>query len=155
MKPSYNPDLIAVSVLSKQCGFLDPILFHVDLIGIVFSRRFPIKGKMPENCSDCFFLQTTILTLIGPLFLQFLQSSNLTILTSNLKYCRKSFRRSVFTSSKKLKGTKGYSIEYFRLCETFFRKNFPQSVPLQFFWSFPTERMLKNPKDPLSVFSAL
>ena len=36
----------------------------------VFSRRFSIKGKMPDYSSDCFFLQTTILTLIGPLFLQ-------------------------------------------------------------------------------------
>ena len=35
-----------------------------------FSRRFSIKGKMPDYSSDCFFLQTTILTLIGPLFLQ-------------------------------------------------------------------------------------
>ena len=34
----------------------------------VFSRRFSFKGKMPDYSSDCFFLQTTILTLIGPLF---------------------------------------------------------------------------------------
>ena len=37
----------------------------------VFSRRFSIKGKMPNYSSDLFFLfflQTTILTLIRPLF---------------------------------------------------------------------------------------
>ena len=35
---------------------------------------FSFWGKMPDYSSDLFFLQTTILTLIGPLFLQFLQS---------------------------------------------------------------------------------
>ena len=34
----------------------------------VFSRRFSIKGKMPDSSIHCFFLQTTLLTLIGPLF---------------------------------------------------------------------------------------
>ena len=44
----------------------------------------------------------------------------------------------------------------FRLCETFFsKKKFPKGPPSTF-WSFPTERMLKNPKgSPLSVFLAL
>ena len=92
------------------------------------------------------------------------RSTFLTILKSynsylaNLKYWRKSLRSSFFTSSKKLKGTKGYCLRvfsalYFRL---FLKKNFPKGSPLQFFWSFSTERMLKNPKvSPLSIFSAL
>ena len=47
-------------------------------------------------------------------------------------------RSSIFTSSKKLKGTKGYStpLEYFRLCETFFRKKNPQRVPPSIFLEF-------------------
>ena len=62
------------------------------------------------------------------------RSTFLTILTilksynsylANLKYWRKSLRSSIFTSSKKLKGPKGTpSLEYFRRCEIFFRKNF-------------------------------
>ena len=51
------------------------------------------------------------------------------------------------------KGPKGTALEYFRRCETFFEKKIPQRVPLQFFWSFPTERMLKNPKgSPFQFF---
>ena len=62
------------------------------------------------------------------------RSTSLTILTilksynsylANSKYWRKSLRSSIFTSSKKLKGTP--SLEYFRLCETFFSKKFLMS----------------------------
>ena len=35
---------------------------------------FPLREKCPTIAVTVFFLQTTILTLIGPLFLQFLQS---------------------------------------------------------------------------------
>ena len=36
---------------------------------------------------------------------------------------------------------------FFRHCATFFKKKFsPRNAPLQFFWSFATEWMLKNPK---------
>ena len=121
----------------------------------VFSRRFSIKGKMPDYSSDCFFSSdynphtdwSTFLTI-----LTILKSYNSYL--ANLKYWRKSLQSSIFTSSKKLKGTKGYfPLEYFLF---FFEKKFPQKVPLQFFWSFPTQRMLKNPKGShLSVFSAL
>ena len=109
-------------------------------------------GKMPDCSSDFFFLQTTILTLKGPLFLQFFQSYNSYL--ANLKYWRKSLRSSIFTSSKKLKGTKGYFGLFSALWDFFFEKKFPQRVLLQFSWSFPTERMLKNPKGspPFSFF---
>ena len=43
----------------------------------------------------------------------------------------------------KLNGT---PLEYFRLCEIF------PKVPPSVFWSFPTERMLKNPKKSQSFF---
>ena len=51
-------------------------------------------------------------------------------------------------------GSKGTALEYFRLCETFFRKKLFPKGPPSFFWSFPTERMLKNPKGspPFSFF---
>ena len=44
-------------------------------------------------------------------------------------------RSSIFTSSKKLKGTKGYStpLEYFRFWDFFSKQNFPKGSPLQFF----------------------
>ena len=58
-----------------------------------------------------FFLQTTILTLIGPLSLKFLKSYNSYL--ANLKYWRKSLRSSILTSSKELKGTKGNSLQVF------------------------------------------
>ena len=41
--------------------------------------------------------------------------------------------RSIFTSSKNSTGPKGTPLEYFRLSETFFRKKFPQRVPLSNF----------------------
>ena len=44
---------------------------------------------------------------------------------------------------------------FFRHCATFFKKKLfsPRKAPLHFFWSFPTECMLKNPKgSSLSVF---
>ena len=72
------------------------------------------------------------------------RSTFLTILKSynsylaNLKYWRKSLRSSFFTSSKKLKGTKGYCLRvfsalYFRL---FLKKKFPQRVPPSIFLEF-------------------
>ena len=107
---------------------------------------------MPDYSSDLFFLfssdynphteRSTFLTI-----LTISKSHNSSL--ANLKYWRKSLRSSIFTSSKKLKGTKGYSLrKIFGAVRLFFRKkkHFPQRVPLQFFLSFPTERMLKNPK---------
>ena len=84
-------------------------------------------------------------------------SYNLKILNSylaNLKYWRKSLRCSIFTSSKKLKGTKGYCLGVFSALWDFFsKKTISQRVPCNFFWSFPTERMLKNPKgSPFQFF---
>ena len=86
------------------------------------------------------------------------RSTFLTILTilksynsylANLKYWRKSLRSSIFSSSKKLKGTKGY---------LFFRKifNVSKGSPLRVFSYFATECMLINPKgSPLLHFWAL
>ena len=74
---------------------------------------FSLKEKSPTITVN--FFSADNLTLNGPLFLQFLQSyifsvsQFLTIL---------SLRSSIFISFKKLNGAK----EYFRLCETFFRK---------------------------------
>ena len=89
---------------------------------------------MPDYSSDLFFLflQTTILTLKGPLFLQFLQSYNSYL--ANLKYWRKSLWSSIFTSSKKLKGTKGYCLRVFSALWDFFfeKKNSPKGPPFNF-----------------------
>ena len=69
---------------------------------------FPLREKCPTIAVT--FFQTTILTHRSTFL------TNLTILKSynsylaNLKYWRKSLRSSIFTSSKKLKGTKGYSL---------------------------------------------
>ena len=42
---------------------------------------------------------------------------------------------------------KGPPLDFFRHCATFVQKSFSTKVsPLQFFWSFATEWMLKNPK---------
>ena len=84
---------------------------------------------MPDYSSDCYFSD------YNP---HFDRSTFLTILKSynsylaNLKYWRKSLRSSIFTSSKKLKGTKGYSLSVFSAL-SFFRKKIPQRVPLQVF----------------------
>ena len=114
----------------------------------VFSRRFSTKGKMPDYSSDLFFL-----------FFFRLQSSHWKVHFSynsylaNLKYWRKSLRSSIFTSSKKLKVTKGYCLRVFSALWDFFSiKKIPKGSPLQFVWSFPTERMLKNPKGPSFQF---
>ena len=40
----------------------------------VLVGAFPLRDKCPTIAVTVFFLQTTTLTLIGPLFLQFLQS---------------------------------------------------------------------------------
>ena len=87
----------------------------------IFSRCFSIKGKMPDYSSDCFFFR--------------LQSSHWSVHFSynsylaNLKYWRKSLRSSIFTSSKKLKGTKGYSLRVFSALWDFFSIFFHQKCP--------------------------
>ena len=42
----------------------------------------------------------------------------------------------------------GPSFSFFGIARVFFGKFFPQRAHLQFFWSFATEWMLKNPKGP-------
>ena len=78
----------------------------------------------------------------------------------NLKYWRKSLRSSIFTSSKKLKGTKGYALlrVFSALWDFFFEKifNVSKGYPLRVFSYFATECMLINPKgSPLLHFSAI
>ena len=91
------------------------------------------------------------------------RSTFLTILTilksynsylANLKYWRKSLRSSIFTSSKKLKGTKGYVLlRVFSALRLFFEKifNVSKGSPLRVFSYFATECMLINPKGPPST----
>ena len=77
---------------------------------------FSLKEKSPIITVGSFFSADN-LTLNGLLFLQFLQSYNFSI-SQFLTIL--SLRSSIFISFKKLNGAK----EYFRLCETFFRKFF-------------------------------
>ena len=90
------------------------------------------------------------------------RSTFLTILTilksynsylANLKYWRKSLRSSIFTSSKKLKSTKGYALfrVFSALWDSFFEKifNVSKGSPLRVFSIFATEFMLINPKGSL------
>ena len=110
---------------------------------------------MPDYSSDLFFSsnynphtdRSTFLTI-----LTILESYNSYL--TNLKYWRKSLRSSIFTSSKKIKETKGSPFQFFSALWDFFSaKKFPQMVPPSIFWSFPTERMLKNPKgSPFQFF---
>ena len=73
---------------------------------------------------------------------------------ANLKYWRKSLRSSAFTSSTKLKGTKGYCLRVFSaLWDFFFEKNSPKGSPLQFFLEFSDKTDVeKSQRVPLSVF---
>ena len=111
---------------------------------------------MPDYSSDLFFLQphterSTFLTI-----LTILKSYNSYL--ANLKYWRKSLRSSIFTSSKKLNGTKGYAeippYSIFGSVRLFFEKIFSVSKgsPLRVFSNFATECMLINPKGSYSTF---
>ena len=63
-----KPDSIDFPNFLIQKRILRVKLLH---ISDIFSRRFSIKGKMPDYCSDLFFLFSFRLqssTLIGPLF---------------------------------------------------------------------------------------
>ena len=107
--------------ISSSIGDIHDLIKNVELVikrsskvFFIFSRRFSINGKMPDYSSDCFFSsdynphtdQSTFLTI-----LTILKSYNSYL--ANLKYWRKSLRSSIFTSSKKLKGTKGYTLRVF------------------------------------------
>ena len=95
-----------------------------------FSRRFSFKGKMPDYSSYLFFPSD-----YNP---HTDRSTFLTILTI-LKSYNSYLANCEVVFLHHLRNSKGTRLKYFRLCET-----------------FPTERMLKNPKgSPLSVFSAL
>ena len=96
--------------------------------------------------SDYFFLLTFRLTFFSSDYNPHTDRSTfLTILTilksyssylANLKYF-KSLRSSIFTSSKKLKGTKGYSLRVFSALWDFFSKKvFPQRIPPSIFLQF-------------------
>ena len=97
-----------------------------------------------------FFLQTTILTLKGPLFLQFLKSYNSYLANLKLKACEVVFLHHLRNS----KGPKGTALEYFRRCETFFRKKIsPKGPPFNFFLEFSDRTDVEKSKgSPLSVF---
>ena len=109
-----------------------------------------------------FFLQTTILTLIGPLF---------TILRRAPEAKWPSPPKANFTPKgppfhflpfqgniQNRTCPKGTPFGFFRNCATFFRKffNVPKGSPLWVFWYFATECLLINPEgSPLLHFSAL
>ena len=92
------------------------------------------------------------------------RSTFLTILTilksynsylANIKYWRKSLRSSILTSSKKLKGTKGYSLRAFSALRLFFRKkNSPKGPPFNFLeFSDRTDVQKSQRVPPFSFFS--
>ena len=84
--------------------------------------------------------------------------THLTILKSynsylaNLKYWRKSLRSSIFTSSKKLKGTKGYSLRVFLAVRLFFEKNSPKGPPSIFLEFSDRTDVEKSQRAPFQFF---
>ena len=67
-----------------------------------------------------------------------------------------SLRSSIFTSSKKLNGDKGYSLRVFSALWDFFRKKFsPKGPPSNFLVFSDRMDVEKSQRVPLSVFSAL
>ena len=85
------------------------LTLHVFLVG-----AFSLKEKSPTITLGSFFSADN-LTLNGPLFLQFLQSYHFSQILLSL-------RSSIFTSSKKLKWAKGYSLRFFLALRDFFSK---------------------------------
>ena len=81
---------------------------------------FSLKEKSPTDTVGSFFSAYN-LTLNGPLFLQFLQSYK--FYNSYLAY------ELVFLYLRISTGPKGTPLEYFRLCETFFRKKISPKGP--------------------------
>ena len=97
---------------------------------------FSFEEKMPDSYSGPFFLQTTDLTLIGPLFTE-------TTKTTKAKL-----------GQRKL-NAKGPPFRFFfstvRLCENFSKS--PKGPPPSFLKYFATECMLMNPKrSPFYIF---
>ena len=85
-------------------------------------------GTFPSCFSSDYNLHTDRST-----FLTILKSYNSYL--ANLKDWRKSLRSSIFTSSKKLKGTKGYStpsVVFSALWDLFSKKKFPKGSPFNF-----------------------
>ena len=80
-------------------------------VGSFLVGAFPLREKCPTIAVTVFFSsfynphtdRSTFLTI-----LTILKSYNSYL--ANLKYWRKSLQNSLFTSSKKLKGTKGYAL---------------------------------------------
>ena len=126
-----------------------------------------------------FFLQTTILTLIGPLFTilrrrqTLLQRVPLSVFTFSRKHTQPDVPKGsplwIFFGTVRLffenflmyttgRAQRVPPLDFFRHCATFFRKffNVPKGSPLWVFWYFATECLLINPEgSPLLHFSAL
>ena len=125
---------------------------------LVGALSFPLKEKCPTIAVTFFSFfssdynphteRSTFLTT-----LTILKSYNSYL--ANLKYWRKSLRSSIFTSSKKLKGTKGHCLRVFSaLRDFFFEKKFPKGSSINFL-EFSDRTDDEKSKGSLSVFSAL
>ena len=112
-----------------------------------FSRKEP---TIVMAFRQCFLRPTELTKIVLPKFLQnFQKTPKWTCWPKALN--QKRFLRNIQYRTR----PNCHPSDFFRHCETFFNKtNFPtKGSPLQFFWSFATEWMLKNPKgSSLSVF---
>ena len=106
-----------------------------------------------------FFLQTTILTLIGPLFIILRRAPGQVRPRQTLLQRVPPFIFYFFKETYKTgRAQRVPPLDFFRNCATFFRKffNVPKGSPLWVFWYFATECLLINPEgSPLLHFSAL
>ena len=119
--------------------------------GCFFSRRFSLeKSRLQSWLFVSVFLRPPELTkIVLPKGLQnFQKTPKCTCWPKELN--QKGFPRNIQYRTR----PKG---PFFWHCAIFFKETFSTTKgPLQFFWSFATEWMLKNPKgSSLSVFSAL
>ena len=117
---------------------------------------------MPDYSSDLFFsffLQTTILTLIGPLFTILSRAPEAKSAQGKLYSKGSPLSFLLFQGNIQNRTCpKGPPFGFFRHCATFFRKffNVPKGSPLWVFWYFATECLLINPEGShLLHFSAL
>ena len=106
-----------------------------------------------------FFLQTTILTLIGPLFTILRRAPEAKSAQGKRTPKGPPFIFYFFKETYKTgRAQRVPPLDFFRNCATFFRKffNVPKGSPLWVFWYFATECLLINPEgSPLLHFLAL
>ena len=134
-----------------------PTLAVLGLFKFVFSRRFSIKGKMPDLFS--FLLQTTIRTLIGPLFTILSRAPEAK--SAQGKLYSKGSPLSFFIFSRKHTNRtcpKGPPFGFFSALCDFFSDFFlsPKGPPFIFYFfnvTYKTGRASRVP--PLDFFSAL